>query len=83
MQQEEGPEAVFGMWHALKSAPGDGSSDVVIAAINTQLDLESSFPEFAMRLLNADLPADPISPGSSDVLANFPDYEAPNLARQK
>lgn len=79
MQQEAGPEAVFGMWHALDSAPAGAGSDSVVAAIDSQLNLESVFSEFAMRMLNADLPGDPVTPRFSEIAPNFPDGEMPEL----
>lgn len=80
MQQEVGPEAVFGVWHALDSPAFGASNESVVAAINSQIDLETAFPEFAMRLLNADLPGNPISTRLSQLTPNFADGVMPTLA---
>lgn len=79
MEQQVGPESVFATWEALGSAPGDGDGSTVIDAINSQIDVSDTFAEFAMRLFNADLPGDPISPRFAEADPRIPDGRMPDM----
>lgn len=79
MEQEAGPESVMGVWHALDSADAGSASDAVVSALESQIDLESAFPEFAMRLLNPDLPGNPVTL-FNDFNSTIPRDGPPDLA---
>jgi hypothetical protein len=81
MEQQAGAPAVFDSWVALETLPRNPPWQDVITAISGTVDMGTSFPEFAMRLLNADLPGDPIRPRFVDLDGHFPDGRLPAMAK--
>lgn len=79
MEQQVGAEAIFATWRELDSAPASAATDWIFAAIDTQLDVQQNFPEFVMRMLNADLPGNPVSPRFSELDSHFPDGRLPRI----
>lgn len=79
MEHEAGPESVFATWRALAKASRNAGRKYVMDALNKQLDVVDNFPEFVMRMYNANaLQGDPIRPRFVDLDSNFPDGTTPD-----
>lgn len=82
MEQQGGPEAIFATWDALAGLPRDIGDEEVIAAIDAQVPMVENFPEFVMRLLNANgKPGEAITTRFVNVDGHFPDGRLPALAK--
>lgn len=79
MEQQAGPEAVFASWRALAALPAYPEWTRIIEAISETVDMGAEFPEFVMRLLNADLPGDPIKTRFVSLDGHFPDGRLPTM----
>lgn len=78
MEQERGPESVFATWSALGQVPEGSGDAAVISVLDKQLDVAKNFPDFAMRVYNAnDLPGDPIPKRFVSLDPHFPDGATP------
>lgn len=79
MEHEGGPQAVFTMWDSLRSHAPNTPQDTIATGIDAHFDLETNLPLFALRLLNVELPGDPIDPRFSAADPAFPDDSQPDL----
>lgn len=78
LEQEFGAEFIFDLWSALEAAT---ESDAAITIIGEQLgDWDVHAPAFALRLLNADLPGDPIPVRFAHLDPRIPDGAVPDVA---
>lgn len=78
MEQEVGADSIFAVWQDLATTNNGADYRTVMTALNEQLDVSSNFPEFVMRLFNANsLQGDPISPRFVDLDPHFPDGRMP------
>ncbi|HLS24403.1 MAG TPA: hypothetical protein VK063_00855, partial [Beutenbergiaceae bacterium] len=78
MEQEAGAESIFTAWRQLGRTTG--GYDAVITAVNDHVPFEAKFPEFAMRLLNANPQGNPISTRFVHLDPTFPDNTLPDRA---
>ncbi len=79
IEQEAGAETIFDLWESVGSTPTGEPGGAMINALGERMDLEEAFPEFAMRLFNADLPGDPIEPRLGEVLPGLADGLMPDM----
>ncbi|WP_162802731.1 hypothetical protein [Ornithinimicrobium avium] len=77
MHQERGAEWIFTTWTALESS-GD-EPGAVISAIDDVTSVSAIFSDFVVRMLNADLPGDPITPRFESLDPHFPDGSTPGM----
>lgn len=81
LEQEFGPEMIFDLWRAFEALPADADDVAILQAMDQHVQMEDAYPEFVMRMLNEELPGDPISPRFADLDANFPDRLPPMQSR--
>ena len=77
MEQEAGAQSIFNTWQDL-SGTGGGHEDV-LAAIDAQVPVETRFPEFVMRMLNANPAGNPIGTRFVHLDPSFPDDMLPPM----
>lgn len=80
MEQQAGAQSIFATWRALAGLPRGKDDAALLAVVNDQVPVAKNYPEFAVRLLNAQgLPGDPISPRFVHLDSTFPDGDLPDL----
>ncbi len=82
MEQETDASTIFQIWNRLEDAPDGAKTHTVLELIGTVFDMSGTFGEFAMRLLNAALPGDPITPRFIDHDPAFPDGQVASLPQR-
>jgi hypothetical protein len=77
MEQEAGPSSIFQVWEALHDPRTSVLHEALLREISRHLDIEDRFSDFAMRLVNADLPGNPVGTRFVHLDPSFPDGEQP------
>ncbi|WP_434081274.1 hypothetical protein [Sanguibacter sp. Z1732] len=77
MEQTAGAQSIFNTWQDLSGT--GGAHEDVLAAINAYVPVETRFPDFVMRMVNANPAGNPIGTRFVHLDPNFPDDVLPPM----
>lgn len=81
MQQHApaGPDSIFSVWEQLAGVTKVSAAEELLSLIGRQVPWHEHYTQFALQLLNRDLPGSPVDPLFGDVDVRFPG-DTPDLA---